>query len=477
MNLLQRGGAVLQHARAVFQHTWSAWKADRLLRAVMRNTSYLFSANTITLVLSSFYGLLSALLLGPAEYGVLGMVILYAITINRLLSFRMSEVVIKYAGQYRAQGHIDQAAAVIKAGGITEAVTSLLAFSLLVLSAPLAARYLIKDANSTNLLIFYGWALLANLVAETSTAVLQIGGHFRIQAIISLVQTVLTGIWILVAFLTKAGLGGVVTAYLAGKTLMGVGLTLAALRYVKPLLGKNWWKASMWTVKEWKQIFRFAISTNLNVTIQMVIRDSEVLWLGLFATSTEQIGYFKFAQALMSAMLMPITPFISTTFPELTRSVANHAWEQVRMLLRRTTILSAIWTAGCAAGMLLLGRWLLALLKHGEYLPSFPAILILLAGYGFSNIFFWNRTLLLAMGKPYFPLVVTALTGLAKILLMFFLVPRYGYLAQSWLLSGFFIVSVTIILIRGARELRQSTARFPEPIHPLPKQVPHEVNG
>jgi O-antigen/teichoic acid export membrane protein len=440
----------------------TAWKQDRLLLSVIRNTSYLFSANTISMVFSSIYGLLAALLLGPADYGLLGMVILYTTTINRLLSFRMSEVVVKYAGQYRAQGQIDRAAAMIKAGGMVEVITSIMAFGLLVLSAPLAARYIIKDASSTSLLILYGWALLANLLAETSTAILQIAGHFRVQAIISLVQSLLTGVWILVALLTNAGLGGIVTAYLAGKTLMGVGLFLAALYYSRPLLGKDWLKVPLRTVVDWKQIFRFAISTNLNVTIQMVIRDSEVLWLGLFATNIKQIGYFKFAQALMSAMLMPITPFIVTTFPELTRSVANHAWKQVHLLLRRTTILAAAWTAGCAAGMLILGRWSLTLLRHGEYLPSFPAILILLAGYGFSNVFFWNRTLLLALGKPYFPLIATTLTGLVKIALMFVLVPRYGYLAQSWLLSGFFIISVTIILIQGARELKQSAILYPD---------------
>jgi hypothetical protein len=43
---------------------------------------------------------------------------------------------------------------------------------------------------------------------------------------------------------------------------------------------------------------------------------------------------------------------------------------------------------------------LFGIYSGGEYLPALPVILVLLAGYGFANVFFWNRPLLLAFGKP-----------------------------------------------------------------------------
>ncbi len=431
------------------------WTQDRLLRRVVRNTGYLFSSNTISMVLTSFQGILAALLLGPADYGMLGIITMFASTVNRLLSFRMGELVVKYAGQYLALERKDQAAAVIKAAGLTEAVTSVVAYALLVLLAPLAAIYIVKDPTKTGWITFYGLALLANLITETSTAVLQVSNHYRTQAVLNLAQSILTAGWILVAFLTKGDIYQVLLAYLAGKLLFGLGIMAAALYWLKPLLGAGWWKVSFRRASGWREMAGFAVSTNLSGTINMVIRDSEVLWVGFFLTSV-QAGYYKFALAVMNIILLPITPFISTTYPEISKSVARQEWQPLRSLLRRTTLMAAAWTLGCAAGVLLVGQWFLGLLKHGEYLPSFPAILVLLIGYGVANVFFWNRPLLLALGHPNFPLGVTFAVGVVKTGLMFVLVHPLGYLAQAGLLSGYFVISVGVIVWRGLKETRRA---------------------
>jgi O-antigen/teichoic acid export membrane protein len=98
----------------------------------------------------------------------------------------------------------------------------------------------------------------------------------------------------------------------------------------------------------------------------------------------------------------------------------------------------------------------LSYLKQGAYLPSYPAILILLVGYGIANTFFWNRPLLLAFGLSTYPLQVNALAGLVKTVLMFVLVPTYGFLAQAALLSAYLAVTVGTLVQRGLREMRTS---------------------
>ena len=73
------------------------------------------------MVLTSVQGILAAVLLGPSDYGALGILILFATSVNRLLSFRMGEVVIRYAGRALERGERAQAAAVVKAAGLSEA--------------------------------------------------------------------------------------------------------------------------------------------------------------------------------------------------------------------------------------------------------------------------------------------------------------------------------------------------------------------
>jgi O-antigen/teichoic acid export membrane protein len=88
-------------------------------------------------------------------------------------------------------------------------------------------------------------------------------------------------------------------------------------------------------------------------------------------------------------------------------------------------------------------------------LPAFPALLILLVGYGFANIFNWNRPLLLAMDQPGFPLVISLIVGVVSLGATFLWVPQHGYLMQAGILSAYFIVSITIILGRGLGEIRR----------------------
>ncbi|MDT8897364.1 lipopolysaccharide biosynthesis protein [Thermanaerothrix sp. 4228-RoL] len=437
-----------------FAYMWASWKEDRLLRRVVRNTGYLFSANTLSLGLSLYQGLLAAYLLGPQSYGVLGLVITFASNVNRLLSFRMGEPVIKYVNQYLAQERRDLAAGVVKLAALTEGVSSILAFLLLVLLSPLAIRWFIKDPIAQPWIPLYGLALLGNLFTETSTALLQIGGRFRAQAIITLVQNITTAAGITLAFIMKWGVFEVMLAYLAGKMVFGLAMMILGWQSAARILGPVWWRAPMQRVPEKAALGRFALSTNLSGTVNMLIRDNEVLWAGLFLSSLEA-GYYKFALALMNVLMLPILPFIQTTYPEITRAVTQRMWKTLRSLLRRTSLIALGWTTAVGVGLVLVGPWFLSWFKDGAYLPAFPLILALLIGYGFANIFYWNRPLLLALGKPNDPLMITLVVGILKTLLMFVLVKRYGVLSLALLLSSYFILSVSMIIWRGIRDLSQ----------------------
>ena len=434
------------------------WKDDPLLRSVVKNSSYLFSSNTISMGLSFLQGLLAAALLGAGGYGTLGLVTSFASNVNRLLSFRMNELVIKYAGQYLAEGRKIESAAVIKIAALSEALTSIVAYGLLLLLAGWGAEVFIKDVTVTPWIMFYGLALLANMTSETATAVLQISGHFRTQAGINLGQNILTASWILAAFLVGGDIYAVILAYLAGKLFFGLGMSIAAIYWLRPLLGSGWWRVELRQLRRWKEMLRFAISTNLSQTVNMVIRDSEILWVGLLLTNV-QAGYYKFALAIMSYIGLPISPLIHTTFPEISRAVVQRTWVPLQNLLRRTSSLAAAWTLGVGAIILLVGKWFLGVFRGGEFAPSFWILVVLFIGYGFANIFFWNRPLLLAFGMPNYPLLVTFAAGIVKTGLMFLLVRQFGVMMQAGLLSLYFLFSIGILLLRGLAEIRAQKFR------------------
>jgi O-antigen/teichoic acid export membrane protein len=444
-----------------------SWGTDVVLKKVVGNSAYLFGSQAVSAVLS----ILTANLLGVAGFGALGVVISFVTNINRLLSFRMADFVVRYMGGYLAEDKRKEAAAIIKVAALTELTTSLLAYGVLVLLSGWGAANFAKDPTTRSLFLIYGITILGNVMAETATGALQVMGHFRSQALLNLLQSLLTaGLFVLV-FINQGGLTSVLLVYLVGKMILGIGPVLLALYWLPKSLGKHWWRTPMrGNLPPFGPMARFALSSNFSGTITLVARDSEVLWVSYFFDTTVG-GYFKVALAVINLMVMPITPFISTSFPEMTRHVVKKQWAQLKQLLARVTVISAAWTGAVAVGLLLLGRQLLfspwSFFGHTIYIykeaygPAYGVLLVILVGFGLANILFWDRSLLLAFGKAELPLKVSFFTMLAKVVLAFLIVPTLGYLAEAALFSAYFVVTVGILAGKGLAEIRHQAQLQP----------------
>ncbi len=307
-------------------------KDDKILRRVLRNTGYMFSSQSITLVLSLVQSVFAARLLGTTLFGLIGIITAFVSNINRLFSFRMGEFIVRFLGKELNDRNIDRAGAVVKAAAVTEGLTSLLAYLALYLLAPLGAQIFAKDPSVVGMIRLFGLSILAQLTTETATGILQITNHFRTQAVINFIQGLVTAVIIFMAFLLKADIMTVLWAYLIGKFITGLAPTLMAAIYLNRHLKYGWWHAPISLLPSFKEMARFAVSTNLSGTVKMLATESEPLWVGLFLGPTA-VGLYKVAMAIVTPLMMPITPFIATTFPEITRSVVAKKWSQLKQLL------------------------------------------------------------------------------------------------------------------------------------------------
>lgn len=438
-------------------------KDEPILKRILRNTGYLFSSQTITLVLSLVQSVFAARLLGTASFGLVGIITAFVSNVNRLFSFRMGEFIIRFLGKELNDRNVDRAGAVVKAAALTEGITSLLAYLALYLLAPLGAEYIAKDPSTTWMIRLFGLSILAQITTETSVGVLQITNHYRTQAVINLLQGFVTAVLILIAFFTNGGVLAILWAYLIGKFITGLAPIVMAAFHLNHALKKGWWRTPLSVLPSFKEMLQFAFSTNLSGTIKMVVSESEPLWVGFFLDQNA-VGLYKVGLAIVNPLMMPISPFIQTTFPEITRSIVAKKWTQLRSLLRRVTAISASWTAAMFLGMVFFGRWVIQLLYKAEFLPAYPALMILMVGFGFANIFFWNRTLLLSFGKANIPLYVLLFAAVLKIGLAFMVVPTYGIIGEAALLAGNFILSVGILVIIGMMLIKRAEQEDPEKV-------------
>jgi O-antigen/teichoic acid export membrane protein len=181
----------------------------------------------------------------------------------------------------------------------------------------------------------------------------------------------------------------------------------------------------------------FAISTNISATINLINKDSELLWVSLFRSPIET-GYYKLALNLANMVEMPINPLPQATYPELSRQAARQNWGAFRYLLRRGSLIAGGYSLVAIAGLAILGRPLIRIFYTQEFLPAFPALMILMFGFLAANTFYWRRISLLALGRADFPTKLNSILALLKVVGILLFVPRYGYLASASLLAGFY---------------------------------------
>ncbi|MEJ2551860.1 MAG: oligosaccharide flippase family protein [Anaerolineales bacterium] len=440
---------------------WSSALAARFLdnplfRRVVRNTGYLFSAQTISAAMSFGQGIFTARLLGVEGAGYVGIITQFSSNINRLISSRMAELVVNYLGKFTANGNERQAAALFKAAALVEIAGSALAYLLVIALSPLGAVLFAKNESLAGLFAFYGISVLANLMYESATGLLQFHNRFRVIAFITVGQSALTLILIGLAFITGQSLRAVVTAYLVGKIALAVSISLIALWQARKVWGAGWWRAPLSLLKEYRrELLRFGVSTNLSGTLKLLTRDSEILWLGAFSTPL-QVGFYKIARAITNFLMMPVTPLITTTYREVAREIADRAWSNVRYLLRSGTILAAIYTIPASIVLVLFGRWVVGLYGT-DFLPtSYTSLLILLVGVIPVNILFWNQVVLLPLGMPHYPTKIQFIAAILKILGTLLLVPFWGANGMALLLSGYFILTTGILVGKSLRELQMA---------------------
>lgn len=443
-SLIHRGTGVLQR---LLSHP--------LLRRVIRNTGYLFSAQTIAAALSMGQGILTARLLGVEGAGLVGIITQFSSNVNRLLSFRMSELVVSYVGEYTAEGRPRHAAAIYKTSALLEIIASVVAYGLIVTFAGLGARLFAHDTSLAPLFALYGLAILANFAVESSTGLLQFFDKFKWIAYLTVGQSILTIVLIGNAFLNEGGLREIIIAYMVGKIVWGIGITGVSMWVARQQWGAGWWRAPIALLRDRRRdLVRFAVSTNISGTLTLVTRDSDELWLGAF-TSPLQAGYYKIAKAIVNIILIPVNPLISTTYREVANEVANRRWVNVRYLLRSGSLISAAWTLPAALGLVIFGRWVIGL-YGAEFLPtSYISLMIMLVGVVAVNIFYWNRSVLLSLGRPDYPTKVQAVAAVLKVIGIVLLVPGMGAIGMSITLSAMFLFSAVVLVWKTYSEIRR----------------------
>ncbi|MCW5875365.1 MAG: oligosaccharide flippase family protein [Anaerolineales bacterium] len=431
---------------------------SEFLRRIIRNSSYLVSATVISAGIGMVQGALQARVLGVAGVGLLAAVATFANVVNRFTSFRIDELVVKYVRLYQERQQPQMAAAVYKLAAILEAGGSLAAFVLIALLAPLGVRLFSDTPGVEGVFIVYGSLVLINLFYDSSDGMLQVFNRFDAKSVIDVSQSVLRLVLTIAVFLAGGGLYEIILAELGGRLLRSAAVMLLAFRIARAEWGAGWWRTPISVLQsDRRSLLTFAFSTNLSATVSLVAKDSEDLWVNAFLGNVAG-GLYSLARTLIGFLQIPVSPLPSTTYPELSRAVAQNNWPAVRKVLGRGSGLAALYSLPVAVLLVFFGRDLILLYSgNPDFLPAYAPLIILVLGYTFANIFYWSRAALLAFNRPIYPTLVN-LAGMVLKVAGVLLFASGGAVAFAALLSGYYIFTVSLSVLRIFQDLRAHPA-------------------
>lgn len=430
---------------------------SEIMRRILRNSSYLVSATVLAAALGMVQNAFQARVLGVASFGLMAAMATFTNVINRFTAFRIDELVVKYVRLFEERKEKKKAAAVFKLAALLEGGGSLAAFVLIILLAPLGVRLFSDQSGVESLFVLYGSLVLINIAFDSSDGMLQVFNKFDAKSIIDVCQSLLRlGLTIAVYFL-GGGLMHIILAELAGRLLRSLAVTTIALRTAKREWGAGWWRTPIRVLqKDRRSLLTFAFSTNLSASVSLIAKDSEDLWVSAFLGNAVG-GYYNLARQLIGFLQIPVSPLPSTTYPELSRAVAQDNWKAVRSVLRRGSFLATLYSLPVTLALIIFGRQFISIYATPEFAPAYVPLVILLVGYGFANVFYWNRAALLAFNRPVYPTLVN-LTGMILKVIGVFIFAPFGAIAFAALLSGYYLFTVGLAVLRVLQDLRKHLA-------------------
>src|SRR3990172_7016183 len=426
---------------------------SEILRRIVRNSSYLVSATVFSAAMGMVQGAFQARALGAAGIGLFAGMGTFTNVLNRFTAFRIDELVVKFVRLYEERKQLQQAAAVFKLAALLEMGGSVAAFLLILWLAPLGVRLFSDQTGVETLFILYGSLVLINVFFDSSDGILQVFNRFDAKSVIDVLQSIVRLGATVFVFFTGGGLMEMILAELAGRLVRSLGIMVVALATARKQWGPGWWRTPLSVLhKDRRSLLTFAFSTNLSATVSLVAKDSEDLWVNGFLGNVIG-GYYNVARTLIGFLQIPVSPLPSTTYPELSRAVAQDDWKTVRKVLRRGSLLASLYSLPVTIGLILFGRWAITLYAGEEFLPAYLPLVILLFGYSFVNVFYWNRAALLAFNRPLYPTLVNFIGMLLKVAGIF-LLAGFGAVAFAALLAGYYFFTVGLAVVRVVQDLR-----------------------
>lgn len=391
-------------------------------------------------IVSTTIFLVLARLLGPEAFGLIALADV-ALAFVRLISEQGFSQAIIQKDKLEPE-HLDTAF-------WTDLLLRLLAVAVIFSGAGFIANFY-KEPALTPIIRWMSLSLLISGLNSVQAAILKRNMQFKFFAVRALASSAIGGSAGIIAALTGLGAWSLVIKHLTTNL-----INLILL-----------WNVSKWrpnlrfSISHFKDLYAFGINIFGSNVVSFFNQRSDNMLIGYYLGPVA-LGYYTVGYRLLLIMVQLLTNVTAqVALPIFSRMQQEP--ERMRKAFYQVTEYTSLISFPAFLGMAVLAPELVQSLFGNEWLPSVPVMRILAFVGILQSIYFFNGTILLAIGKPGWRLKLQCLNATCNVITFFILVKwgiaavATGFVVRSYILSPIpLIIIKRVIKIKTLKYLRQ----------------------
>lgn len=316
----------------------SLYEGERLLVRRLMNILHLLTGNFT----SSFLGLigftLTARALGPTDYGLLALSFAYARGIERIVSFRSWQPLIKYGANKLAPDDHADLKALLKFGLLLDISAAVVAWLVAIAIAVVAGHTFGIPHGATTTVILYS-CVLPFQFSGMSTAVLRLFGRYNVMAYGQVFSSSLRVLCCLYGAWAGWGLAEFLLIWMGFQIVGPLNMTFLAFMELRRRSIKGVLTTPLRGVsKRFPGLFKFSMSSNLSLTIRSSAYEFDTLIVG-YLTDPASAGLYHIAKRIGGIAQSVGGQVQAVMFPDLARSWTTGAIKEFRKAVFQAQLL------------------------------------------------------------------------------------------------------------------------------------------
>jgi O-antigen/teichoic acid export membrane protein len=411
---------------------------------ILLNAGWATAATPLSVVLGIVQVGMMARMLGPTGIGTITLFGSVCALFSSILKVTSSETVMVYAAKAESSSSNQDLSHTIRFCFCIDGLSSLLAFSGVVICSFFVPQLLNLPTKMAGLQIIYGLTIIFDSTFWTAHGILRFADKFSWtfyhQCFHSTLKTLIIG----GLYLGNCGIVGVVWSFVAISCLNGFILMIISIISIhkRDIYLKDdihpWWRIS-------PDMWHYIILAHPRQIVKSLNRYADTLVIGFLGNPT-QVGYYRAGKQVSEQLFVPIQGFVTSLFPEYSRLYFSGKRQILRKLVVRFT---SFFLGGALLACTILwfsSEMIIRLVFGQAFIPANDVVRILIISASINLVMIPLYSLPAATGKAGPALRATISAVFVQLLAIFLLVPKYGVIGAAWSNVAYSIIWLLVLL-------------------------------